>query len=125
MKLNLAGSSALVTGSYRGTGQIMARQLLDEGAHVWVHGLEPGQAEAAVEALGGGQPVTGDIRTEQGTQALLDALLEQTGHAPPDILINNYGAAERGSWGGSRTGSTLTSRTCFPRCASSIISCPR
>ena len=48
MELGLTASTAPVTGSYRGTGQIIARQLLDEGARVWVHGLEPGQAEAAV-----------------------------------------------------------------------------
>jgi NAD(P)-dependent dehydrogenase (short-subunit alcohol dehydrogenase family) len=94
MDLGLSGRSVLVTGSYRGTGQIMARTFLDEGADVWVHGLEPGQAEAAVEALGGGRPVTGDIRTEAGSDALIEAL---AGHTP-DVLINNYGAVERGRW---------------------------
>jgi NAD(P)-dependent dehydrogenase (short-subunit alcohol dehydrogenase family) len=43
--------------------------------------------------------VTGDIRTEPGTASLVDAL----DGAVPDILINNYGAAERGSWTGSST----------------------
>jgi NAD(P)-dependent dehydrogenase (short-subunit alcohol dehydrogenase family) len=37
MDLGLTGRSVLVTGSYRGTGQIMARTFLDEGADVWVH----------------------------------------------------------------------------------------
>jgi len=97
MDLGLNGSSVLITGSYRGTGQIMARAFLDEGAEVWVHGLEAGQAEAAVEALGGGEPVTGDIRTEAGSEALIGALHGRT----PDILVNNYGAAERGRWGSS------------------------
>ncbi|TNF91130.1 MAG: SDR family oxidoreductase [Gammaproteobacteria bacterium] len=99
MQLDLAGTTALVTGSYRGTGAIIARQLLDEGMQVWVHGLEPGQAEAAVAELGGGDPVTGDIRTEAGTDELLAAL----GGACPDVLVNNYGAAESGSWTGSGT----------------------
>lgn len=97
MQLELEGSTALVTGSYRGTGQIIAKALIDEGADVWVHGLEPGQAEAAVETLGGGEPVTGDIRTTEGSEALIDAMKGAT----PDTLINNYGAAERGSWTGS------------------------
>lgn len=97
MDLGLSGSSALVTGSYRGTGAIMARALLDEGVDVWVHGLESGQAEAAVDELGGGTPVTGDIRTQAGSDALIDALHGRV----PDILINNYGAAERGRWGTS------------------------
>ncbi len=94
MELNLAGSRALVTGSHRGTGQSIARALLAEGAEVLVHGLEPGQAEASVEDLGGGVPVTGDIRTEAGSRELAAALRQR----PPDILVNNYGAAERGRW---------------------------
>lgn len=94
MDLGLNGSSVLITGSYRGTGLIMARAFLDEGAEVWVHGLEPGQAEAAVAELGEGKPVTGDIRTEAGSATLIGALRGRT----PEILINNYGAAERGSW---------------------------
>jgi NAD(P)-dependent dehydrogenase (short-subunit alcohol dehydrogenase family) len=97
MDLGLNGSTVLITGSYRGTGQIMARAFLDEGAHVWVHGLEAGQAEAAVASLGGGEPVTGDIRTEAGSDELISALDGRT----PDILVNNYGAAERGRWGSS------------------------
>ena len=99
MQLNLDSRKALVTGSYRGTGQIIARALLDEGAEVWVHGLEPGQAQGAVEDLGAGIPVTGDIRTEAGTAQLVDEL----GGAVPDILINNYGAVDRGRWGESDT----------------------
>jgi len=99
MDLGLSGSSVLVTGSYRGTGLIMARAFLDEGAEVWVHGLEAGQAETAVAELGGGIPVTGDIRTEAGSAALIASLAGRT----PEILINNYGAAERGSWVGSDT----------------------
>jgi 3-oxoacyl-[acyl-carrier protein] reductase len=99
MDLGLSGSTALVTGSYRGTGQIIAKALLDEGATVWVHGLEPGQAEAAVAAIGGGLPVTGDIRTEAGTSALVEALDGRV----PAILVNNYGAAERGRWVESST----------------------
>ena len=97
MDLGLSGSSVLITGSYRGTGLIMAQSFLAEGADVWVHGLESGQAEAAVAELGGGTPVTGDIRTEAGSAALIEALAGRT----PEILVNNYGAAERGSWVGS------------------------
>ncbi len=97
MELGLSGNSVLVTGSYRGTGLIMARAFLDEGAEVWVHGLEAGQAEDAVTELGGGMPVTGDIRTEEGSAALIEGLDGRC----PDVLVNNYGAAERGSWVGS------------------------
>ena len=46
MDLGLEGKSALVTGSYRGTGAGIARVLAGEGVRVFVHGLEPGQADA-------------------------------------------------------------------------------
>ncbi len=75
MDLGLDGKVALVTGSYRGTGTGIARVLAAEGATVLVHGLEPGQAEAAVDTIGatGGRcrAVTGDLRTELGTAALV------------------------------------------------------
>ena len=92
MDLNLDGHTALVTGSYRGTGLIIAKQLLSQGAAVYVHGLEPGQAETAIEEIGGGQPVTGDIRTDAGAGAVVAAA------AGVDILVNNYGTADAGSW---------------------------
>ena len=43
MDLELAGRTALVTGSYRGTGRGIAATLAAEGAHVIVHGFAPGQ----------------------------------------------------------------------------------
>ncbi len=93
MDLKLSGSTALVTGSHRGTGNIIAATLLEEGVDVYVHGLEAGQAEAAVEALGGGIAATGDITTDAGADALGAALTK-----PVDFLINNYGTADPGSW---------------------------
>lgn len=94
MELNLKGRRALVTGSYRGTGLIIARTLRNEGAEVWVHGLEAGQAEAAVQEIGGGTPVCGNIVSEAGSAQLIGELKGQC----PDILINNYGTADAGTW---------------------------
>lgn len=94
MDLKLQGMTILVTGSHRGTGLVIAQTLLREGAQVLVHGLEDGQAEAAVAELGAGQPVTGDITTEAGSTALLAALSNYS----IDILVNNYGTAEPGKW---------------------------
>ena len=45
MDLGLAGRTALVTGSWRGTGAGIARALAAEGATVLVHGLEPGTTD--------------------------------------------------------------------------------
>lgn len=94
MDLGLNNRCALVTGSHRGTGQIIAAALLAEGATVLVHGLEPGQAEEAIAALGGGIAVTGDITRDKGA----DALAQQCNGYQVDLLINNYGTAEPGSW---------------------------
>ena len=66
MHLALEGHTALVSGSHRGTGLVIAARLAREGADVLVHGFEPGQAEAAVAEIGAGTPVTGDITTDAG-----------------------------------------------------------
>jgi len=100
MDLKLAGRTALVTGSYRGTGAGIARVLAAEGASVVVHGLEPGQAEPIAEEIrrsgADASTVTGDLRTEPGAAALLRGLSEQGRSI--DILVNNYGTAAGGGW---------------------------
>ena len=48
MDLALNNKFALVTGSHRGTGQIIAKTLLQEGANVLVHGMTQQQAEDSV-----------------------------------------------------------------------------
>ncbi len=83
----------LVTGGYRGTGLVIARAFLEEGARLFVHGFEAEQAAAAVREIGGGEPVSGDIREDAGA----DAVAAQAGGSV-DILVNNYGAAAGGRW---------------------------
>jgi NAD(P)-dependent dehydrogenase (short-subunit alcohol dehydrogenase family) len=99
MDLGLTGKTALVSGSYRGTGLVIARHLAAEGVRVFVHGLEPGQAERAVEEIGSGDPVTGDITCDAGAREVAEAL----GDSRVDILVNNYGTADRGTWQDSDT----------------------
>lgn len=93
MDLKLSGYRALVTGSHRGTGMVIARTLLSEGVEVYVHGLTADQAESAVADLAGGIPVSGDITSEEGSNDLIGQL-----PAIPDLLINNYGTAQPGKW---------------------------
>jgi 3-oxoacyl-[acyl-carrier protein] reductase len=100
MDLDLHGRTALVSGSHRGTGQIIAARLAAEGARVLVHGMRPGQAEAAVAELGCGHAVTGDITTDAGADAVAEACAGER----VDILINNYGTADAGSWEDSDSG---------------------
>ena len=45
MELRLSDKTALVTGSHRGTGAIIASRLIDEGATVLVHGFTRDEAE--------------------------------------------------------------------------------
>lgn len=100
MDLALQNRTALVTGSHRGTGQIIAATLLKQGARVLVHGLTQEQAEAAVAELGQGIAVWGEITTLEGSQALLDQCAEYG----IDILVNNFGAAGPSTWAQDDTG---------------------
>ena len=96
MDLELESRTALVTASHRGTGEGLARVLAREGATVWVHGFELEAAErvaASIRAEGfEARAVAGDIRTDAGARTVA----EQVGEV--DILVNNYGVAESGSW---------------------------
>ena len=105
MDLGLEGRVALVTGSYRGTGAGIARVLAAEGATVLVHGLEPGQADATVATIeaphGRVHAVTGDLRTEPGTAALVAEVHDAVDRV--DIVINNYGLPDGSDWESSDT----------------------
>lgn len=104
MDLQLNGKVALVTGSYRGTGRAIAETLAREGASVVVHGFELADAQAVADGIaaegGKAHAVAGDLLSDAGARALHDAAVEAAG--PIDILINNYGTADAGSW--SKTG---------------------
>jgi len=96
MDLELNGKRVLITGSYRGTGAGLARVLAAEGATVWIHGFEAEPTDAvAMSIRQAGQDaraVVGDIRTDEGAAEVASTVGEI------DILVNNYGVAEGGSW---------------------------
>lgn len=96
MDLELNGKRALITGSYRGTGAGLARVLAREGATVWVHGFEIEAAEEVARSIREegheAHAVAGDIRTDDGARDVASTIGEI------DILVNNYGVAEGGSW---------------------------
>jgi 3-oxoacyl-[acyl-carrier protein] reductase len=100
MDLGLRGRVALVTGAHRGTGAGIAAVLAAEGATVLVHGFDAGQADPVVATIlangGDAHAVSGDIRTDTGSDRLVAECRAAAGHV--DILCNNYGIAEGGGW---------------------------
>jgi 3-oxoacyl-[acyl-carrier protein] reductase len=101
MELGIRGKRALVTGSSRGTGAVIAEQLAREGAVVFVHGLDAGDAQQAIaqqlrDAGHTAHALSGDIRTDEGADRVAAELQP---HADGiDILVNNYGAPASGDW---------------------------
>ena len=103
MDLKLSNKTALVTGAHRGTGLIIATRLAAEGASVWLHGFSAEQAESAAADIPNARPVAGDITTDAGAAEVLAAIAG----APPEILVNNYGTADRGTWDDANTDAWL------------------
>jgi len=105
--LGLGGRTALVTGAFRGTGAGIAEVLAAEGATVLVQEHEPGPAAPVVAALtaagGVAHAVTGDVRTEAGTAALVAAVRAVVPRV--DVVVNNYGVPEGSDWDASDTAS--------------------
>ena len=91
MELELKNKNVLVTGSNRGTGQVIAESFVREGARVFFTGLKPSQNE-----LNERKPDLGDITTDDGADQVFQQVREQVSHL--DILVNNYGKASQGKW---------------------------
>lgn len=86
MKIDLAGKSALVTGSSEGIGFAIAQGLAQAGATVVVNGRSQAKVAEAVARIGGtarGQAI--DLGTAEGAAALVAA------EPAFDIVVNNLG----------------------------------
>lgn len=91
MDLDLAGRSALVTGSTAGIGRAIAAALAAEGAVVIINGRDAGRVAAAVRELSDRGAVTGcaaDLSTAAGARTLAEFAVRD---GPVDILVNNAG----------------------------------
>jgi NAD(P)-dependent dehydrogenase (short-subunit alcohol dehydrogenase family) len=91
VRIDLAGRTALVTGSTQGIGAAIAAGLAGAGARVAVNGRTAESVDTALEGLRSQVPgaeflaAPGDLASERGAARLLDAL------PSVDILVNNLG----------------------------------
>jgi len=101
MDLDLKGKRALVTGSSSGIGRGAAHMLAREGAHVIVHGRNQERTESVAEevtAAGGSASIAlGDLATDEGAAAVIEAVKDAVGEI--DILVNNIGGNESAGGG--------------------------
>ena len=97
MAFDLTGRTALVTGSVRNTGEVIAQALAEAGASVVIHSnAEDGEAQNTAARYPQALAVEGDIATSKGCDAVIAQLAEAG--VLVDILVNNYGTASRGKW---------------------------
>jgi len=89
MNLQLENKTALVTGSTKGIGFAIARQLASEGANVIINGRQPDSTQAAAKKIAGrARAIAADVSTASGCAELVRQLPEV------DILVNNAGIFE-------------------------------
>ncbi len=92
MKFDLKDKIALVTGASRGIGLDIAKNLLDEGAIVFICGRKQEGLDSARQTLGNPDTlftIQAHIGKPDDVEALFTAVEQQAGHL--DILINNVG----------------------------------
>ncbi len=94
---SLEGKTALVTGSSRGLGKVIARGLAEAGARIVLNGRDKGRLDSAVaEMKEAGHECRGfafDIVDRREIAAGIDRIEKEVG--PISILVNNAGIQER------------------------------
>jgi NAD(P)-dependent dehydrogenase (short-subunit alcohol dehydrogenase family) len=94
MQVDLSGLRALVTGSTKGIGRAIARELAANGAEVAINGRKAADVEQAIVGLRADLPnarfaaAPGDVATAAGVAGIIAAAGEV------DILVNNAGVFE-------------------------------
>ncbi|MBW8887161.1 MAG: SDR family oxidoreductase [Fibrobacteres bacterium] len=99
MAMRKAGKTALVTGSAKRLGRVIALRLAAEGYFTWVHYLSSRDEAAEVletirSAGGDGALVKGDVASSKQVAAMAERLRNDSGRL--DLLVNNVGVYRTG-----------------------------
>jgi 3-oxoacyl-[acyl-carrier protein] reductase len=89
MQIDLAGRTALVTGSTRGIGRGIAQLLSDSGANVAIVGRDHAKAEIVATTLKNARGFGCDVSDAAAVAALVEDVEKSFGAV--DILVNNAG----------------------------------
>jgi len=89
MQIDLAGRTALVTGSTRGIGRAIAQTLSDAGANVAVVGRDPSKAEMVATTLKSAKGFACELTDPAAVVALVEEV--EKAFNGVDILVNNAG----------------------------------
>ena len=90
---DLTGRRALVTGSSRGIGAVLAAGLADAGAEVILNGRDPEALARARDRLAGAHATAFDVTDPDEVDAAVRDVEDRVG--PIDILVNNTGVQHR------------------------------
>lgn len=90
MQLELAGKTALVTGSSRGIGRAIAQALHGEGCRVALNGRNAADLSAAAAALSDSVAVAGDVTKPEEARRVVGEAMAALGRI--DILVCNVGS---------------------------------
>ncbi len=95
---DVQGRRALVTGSSRGLGLVLAKALAERGCHVVINGRKQSALDEAAEQLSG---LAGSVSTERFdivNESEVDTAIGRIeADGPVDILVNNAGIQIRGT----------------------------
>jgi len=98
--MQLKGKTALVTGSSRGIGKAIARELAQRGCTVTVHGSKQSDAlDASLEDVRKLSPDSIMVTADLSEPAAIDKMFSQIDEALPrlDILVNNAATQKPGA----------------------------
>lgn len=96
MDLGISGKRAVVAASTSGLGLATAIALADAGCKVVVNGRTEARLAETVPKVAGSIPIAGDLSTQAGAEAFIDAAADVLGGV--DILVTNAGGPPPGNF---------------------------